>query len=285
MRRNISSKVLYSFTGLYAVKGFFVKNNDDFLKQDIKKTKEIWNELGSWWASTVQDGDVFHKQFVFPNIIKLAEIQKGELILDAGCGNGALARLMASHGARVIGVDFSTTLLEQARKQSNSAEIEYRDSDLTDVFALKALGDEFKFDVVVSSMVLHNMPTIQPFVESLHYFLKPKGSFIFSIPHPCFNSGLVNYELLKKNEDPDIFITTSYYSEVRGFYGKSKLDQPIEQLAFHRPLSEIFNILMNAGFVMNGFVEPVVNPENLTEGSLWKKYSHIPPVVIARWSR
>ena len=39
--------------------------------------KQIWEELGSWWDESVQDGDYFHRAFVFPAIEKLLALQGG----------------------------------------------------------------------------------------------------------------------------------------------------------------------------------------------------------------
>lgn len=250
-----------------------MKNED--LKNECHR---IWEELGPWWDSSVEDGDYFHRAFVFPNIEKLLELQGGESVLDAGCGNGALSRHLAKKGVEIFGVDFSSTLIKQAkiRNQGINERIEYEVMDLTDGNELLKLARHKTFDRIVCSMVLHDMSNISPFFESLRFLMKPNGIFVFSIPHPCFNSATILFE-------PAGGVTVKDYKLPRTFKLRSKNGQPIEQLVFHRPMEEYFNLLIDQGMVMNGFKEPCVDPKILPETSLWAMRPEIPPAMISRW--
>lgn len=244
-------------------------------REDInKECHHIWEELGPWWDASVEDGDIFHRVFIFPNIEKLLELRGGESILDAGCGNGALSRYMTKRGGKVFGVDFSSSLLKQAEQRSQG--ITYEEMDLTDGTKLRRLAQDRTFNRIVCSMVLHDMPDIRPFFENLRSLMKPNGSFIFSIPHPCFNSPSVLFE-------PPGCLTVKDYIHTKTSAMRSKPGQPIEQLVFHRPIREYFNLLIAQGMVMNGFEEPCVDPKMLPENDHWAQRSGIPPVLISRW--
>lgn len=246
-------------------------------REDInKECRQIWDDLGPWWDANVEDGDYFHRAFVFPTIEKLLDLRGGELILDAGCGNGALSRLMTRKGGEVFGIDFSSTLIKQAQVRSRNLPIQYEEMDLTEGSKLRKLAQSKTFDRIVCSMVLHDMSNIVPFFESLRLLLNPKGSFIFSIPHPCFNSPSVLFK-------PRGCITVKDYINLETSKMRSKPGQPIEQLVFHRPVREYFNLLIDQGMVMNGFEEPCVDPKLLPEKSLWAQRPEIPPVLISRW--
>ncbi len=261
-----------------------MEQNDKKLEATIEETKKIWQELGIWWSESTREGDAFHKEFIFPYIQKLAHVKSGDVVLDAGCGSGALARILAKEGAKVVAVDFSSSLLKQAQEYSKGLNIDYREVDLTNTAQLKALSNGSQFDTIICSMVLQNMPTIEPFIASLQHLLKPTGSFIFSIPHPCFNTEMVKYNISQTNLPAGTFVTTSNYSTTQVFRLKSKPHQPIEQLSFDRPLTEIFNTLLKNKLVMNGFEEPVTNPTSTSEHKgFWHTYPYIPPVLIARW--
>lgn len=238
------------------------------------ESQKIWNDLGLWWDLNVEDGDSFHRAFVFPTIEKFLDLKGGESILDAGCGNGALSRLMTTMGARVIGVDFSSSLIKQARQRST--DIQFEEMSLTNENQLYNLAMREKFDRIVCSMVLHDMSSVDPFFKSLKLLLKPKGTFIFSIPHPCFNTPTTLFE-------PPDCITIKNYIKQNVFKMRSKPNQPIEQLVFHRPMKEYFNSLTAVGMVMNGFEEPCVDPKLLPNDNLWKMRPEIPPALIARW--
>lgn len=244
-------------------------------KEDVNnECHQIWEDLGPWWDASVEDGDYFHRAFIFPNIEKLLELKGGELILDAGCGNGALSRYLTKRGAEVFGVDFSSSLIQQAEQRSQG--IMYEAMDLTDVIELQRLAQSMTFDRIVCSMVLHDMSNITPFFQSLGSLLKPEGSFIFSIPHPCFNSPSVSFE-------PEGCLTVKDYIHSKTSKMRSKPSQPIEQVVFHRPMREYFNLLISQGMVMTGFEEPCVDPKILPEKSLWAQRSEIPPALISRW--
>jgi cyclopropane fatty-acyl-phospholipid synthase-like methyltransferase len=118
-----------------------------------EESRQIWETLGPWWDSSVQDGDEFHRAFLFPTLEQWLGLQGGERVLDAGCGNGALARRMAGKGADVLGIDFSSSLIAQARGRSPG--IRFEAVDLTDPGRLRTVAGWGPFDRVVSSMVLH----------------------------------------------------------------------------------------------------------------------------------
>ncbi len=246
------------------------------MKQEDINTEchQIWEDLGSWWDASVEDGDYFHQAFVFPTIENLLDLQGSEIVLDAGCGNGALSRRIAKKGPKVFGVDFSSTLIKQARKRSS--DVSYQEMDLTNEVQLSQLAQIQSFDRIVCSMVLHDMSNVYPLFESLRLFMKPRGSFIFSIPHPCFNSPSVLFE-------PTGCITVKDYIHLKISKMRSKPGQPIEQLVFHRPIREYFNILLTQGMVMTGFEEPCIDPKLLPKDSLWAQRPGISPALISRW--
>jgi SAM-dependent methyltransferase len=73
-------------------------------------------------------------------------------VVDFGTGTGSLARAFWERGHRVVGVDFSESLLRRARKLSPGVRF-----DLRDIVDLETLPDG-AFDVVAMGYVLHGMP-------------------------------------------------------------------------------------------------------------------------------
>jgi len=118
-----------------------------------EEARRIWEQIGPWWDPSVRDGDEFHRAFIFPTLEPWLALAGGERVLDAGCGNGALARRMARSGAEVHGVDSSSSLIDQARRRSPG--IHFETMDLTGPAHLRALAAWGRFDRIVSSMVLH----------------------------------------------------------------------------------------------------------------------------------
>ncbi|MFG6414955.1 magnesium protoporphyrin IX methyltransferase [Roseateles sp. DC23W] len=86
----------------------------------------------------------------------LPEDLRGQRVLDAGCGTGALAVEAACRGATVLAIDLSPTLVDLARQRqpvfSNGGGIDFRAGDMLD----PALGE---FDHVVGmDSLIHYEP-------------------------------------------------------------------------------------------------------------------------------
>jgi SAM-dependent methyltransferase len=81
------------------------------------------------------------------NFIERLQIRRGSNLLDVACGTGNLAIPATRLGAKVVGVDIATNLLEQARARaaSEGLQAEFREGDAEAL----PFGDG-QFDVVVS---------------------------------------------------------------------------------------------------------------------------------------
>ena len=95
---------------------------------------------------------------------------KGKLILDAGCGNGALSEAVSRLGADVVALDFSTSVLRAERHRASR--VSFVQGDLqSQVFCQDA------FDLAFSIGVLHHTrSTFETFVQ-VAKFVKPDGLF------------------------------------------------------------------------------------------------------------
>src|SRR5438105_8150801 len=104
----------------------------------------------------------------------------GLSVLDAGCGEGYLARVLASRGARVTGIDRSPQLIGIARDRDSDGEIEYRVADLS--LPLPELAGHF--DAVASFLVLNDVQDYRGFAATLASVLKPGGRLVLAFNNP-----------------------------------------------------------------------------------------------------
>lgn len=86
-------------------------------KSDTKETLQQWENLAAWWDKQIADGDLFQRHMIFPNILKLLQPKRTDVILDIGCGNGVLSRLLSKKSHKIIGIDFSRKMLALAQKK------------------------------------------------------------------------------------------------------------------------------------------------------------------------
>lgn len=118
-----------------------------------------YDPIADWYDERIRHGLLLHDLDV-PTVLDLIDDVRGEDICDLACGQGVVARELASRGARVIGVDISERLLELARqyKEAGPLGITYIKDDAP---ALDCLAEK-TFDGVVCNMGLMNIPTCGP---------------------------------------------------------------------------------------------------------------------------
>ena len=107
------------------------------------------------------------------DVAELIDAASGSLVLDLGCGNGALTKVLQNKGYRVIGMDASGELLNVARK--NYPAIEFIRGDATNFDLPEPV------DVVFSNAVFHWIEKEkQPdMIKCVHQTLKKNGQFVF----------------------------------------------------------------------------------------------------------
>ena len=96
--------------------------------------------------------------------------QKGERILDLGCGTGQLSSEIAASGAEVVGVDRSQEMITEARNKFPALHFEVCDA--------RSLTYENEFDAVFSNAALHWIPEAEPVVAGIARALKAGGRFV-----------------------------------------------------------------------------------------------------------
>ncbi|WP_258564121.1 class I SAM-dependent methyltransferase [Streptomyces himalayensis] len=97
--------------------------------------------------------------------------------LDAACGTGRLAALLAERGHRVIGVDSSPDMLARARERVPGGAFH-----LGDVGRLPVADDAV--DLVVCSLALTHVADLKPVMAEFARVLRPGGHLVISDMHP-----------------------------------------------------------------------------------------------------
>ncbi|MEU2063221.1 class I SAM-dependent methyltransferase [Streptomyces sp. NPDC013455] len=88
-------------------------------------------------------------------------------IVDLGCGNGTQTRYLATCFARAVGVDLSHAAVEHARRAADGDTVEFRQLDLTDTDAVRALHQRLGDSNVYMRAVIHQSePAARPAVAA-----------------------------------------------------------------------------------------------------------------------
>lgn len=207
-------------------------------------------------------GDFFRQHLLNPALLELLGDVKGKTILDAGCGTGYLSRMLAARGAKMTGVEPAESMFNYAvfKEKENPLGIIYLQEDLSEYHSKE------KFDVVVSNMVLMDIPDYETAMRNCINVIKPSGTFIFSISHPCFED--IGDEWEKHQQ---VFVKEYLQEyEVERYHAYS----------FHRPLSTYINLLVESDCEIVKMVEPKLDEAAALENPKGRREVHVPSFVI-----
>lgn len=122
------------------------------------------------WNANLYDSKHSFVSMYGESLIELLAPQRGEKILDLGCGTGDLAKKLSAFGAEITGVDKSVKMIEQAR--SKYPTIEFHVQDATE------LAFKPEFDAVFSNAALHWIKQPKPALTCIYNSLKKGGRFV-----------------------------------------------------------------------------------------------------------
>lgn len=175
-------------------------------------------------------------------------------VLDLGCVYGWHDRYAVDNGAKsVIGVDMSEKMLDMARSKTETKKITYMHDDIT-----KVNFNQNQFDVVLSSLALHYVPSFDKVVQQVSRYLKPQGTFIFSVEHPIFTAqGREEWNYDNDGRIKDFPVDNYFYE------GKRETDFLGETVVkYHKTLTTYLNGLLQNNFQITQVVEPMP-PKNM----------------------
>ncbi len=229
------------------------------------------DELMRQWAAAFRagaaefgpEGDFGRQQLLNPSLFALLGEVRGLRILDAGCGQGYLARLLAAGGAHVTGIEFASQGYTAAIKEEQRAPlgIDYRQADLTRPF-----GFEGVFDAVVANMVFMDIADDQAAMRNCVRALRPDGLFIFSLLHPCF-------------EEPSSAWPGQHFVAVREYLRPHRFEHD-DMRGFHRPLSHYLNGVIGEGCHIEAVIEPQLAAELATANPVYARNVHVPSYIV-----
>lgn len=201
---------------------------------------QAYEKLAEAYAAQVETKP--HNAYIDrPATLSLLPDLGGKRVLDAGCGPGFYTQLLLDRGASVVGVDMSPAMLRLARERLR--DVEFHQADLA--APLPFLQDS-SFDVVISPLVLDCVEDLRVPFSEFHRVLRSPGVLIFSMGHP-FSDYLVCKRLGQSE---------NYFETEAASYRWTGFGDPVDVPWYRRPLSEVVNPLIEAGFILDRLLEP-----------------------------
>jgi trans-aconitate methyltransferase len=189
------------------------------------------NQTTSWDPQRYARNARFVSELGEP-LLQLLEPQPDEIILDLGCGDGALTEKIADYGCKVIGVDSSLPQLQASKSRRVNAV----------VMDGHALGFKQRCDAVFTNAALHWMKKPERVIDGVRRALKPQGRFVGEF------GGKGNVETIR--------------SALYAALAKRDID-PVAVDPWYYPSSEEYSqLLSKAGFKL-AFIELIPRPTKL----------------------
>lgn len=141
------------------------------------------------------------------------------LAIDIGCNDGLLLKSLNDSGARTLGIDPATNIIEMARQHGLEIINEYFNPEIA-----RQVREEYgPASVVVTTNTFHHIDDLDSFTEGVTILMNESGVFVIELPYAL--------EIVKQNQFDGV-----YHEHVSQFTVKSLVD------LFARFGLEIFDI-------------------------------------------
>lgn len=173
--------------------------NDGPLEEREAIQQSSWIANAEAWTAAVRGGEIAsRKNGTDAAILEACRAEGGMRVLDVGCGEGWLARGLATSGASVVGVDASAPLIDAARAATGAATGAAAGDARYDVVDYDTISRSphlvsGPFDLIVCNFALLDHDLV-PLLRALRERLAPQGRVVIQTVHPCFAAGEEGYQ-------------------------------------------------------------------------------------------
>ena len=234
---------------------------------------DLWESHADWWIEGFTDGaDPEYEEQILP--LAAAELAGAGRVLDVGCGDGQISRLVRRNGAeQVVGIDPTWNQLLTAQERGGGP-----------MYARAGAGalpfrDEW-FDAVVACLVFEHIRDVDDAIAEVARVLVPGGRFCFFLNHPLLqtpNSGWIDDQVLDPPEQ---------YWRIGPYLVEDETIEEVEKgvhIPFiHRPLSRYVNALAGRGLFLERMDEPAPPAGFLARAAEYEAAATIPRLLYLR---
>ena len=232
-------------------------------------TNDSWEANAGWWQDGFTDGaDPEYEEQIIP--LAREWLAGARCVLDIGCGEGQIARLVAS-AERVVGVDPTWAQLVVAQQRGGGPA--YARAGAA-ALPIKSAS----FDAAVACLVFEHIRLVDAAIAEVARVLEPGGRFAFFLNHPLLqtpNSGWIDDQILDPPEQ---------YWRIGAYLVEDETLEEVEKDVFipfiHRPLSRYVNALVANGLTIVQMLEPAPPPGFLARASEYEQAATIPRLLL-----
>jgi len=225
-----------------------------------------WDTNASFWVRIIREHrDKYRSELTDPAMLDAIGPPAGSAVLDAGCGEGYLSRILARSDAMVTGVDSSAKLIEAARTQNLTDKLPIS-FDIANVDELPYLDN--MFDLVVCNHLINDLQDPGKAISEFARILRSDGRLIILMLHPCFYN-----KHAERDQTTNGLIAVSYFEtrNIEQTFEVDGLTSPVANTAWFRPLEFYTEELRRSGFAITSLTEPHPSPEQVQADSWWRR--------------
>lgn len=224
-------------------------------KQTPSKTTQdtSWNKVASWYDELLKtDSDSYQSKVITPNLLRILNLQKGEVVYDLACGQGYFANIFFKNGAQIVASDLSKRLIESAVKNSPKNIKFY----VTPAHKAPFLKDG-SIDTIVIVLAIQNIENVSEVLAECARILKKNGRIVLVLNHPAFR--------VPQGSDWE-FKDGTQYRIVGKYLSESKISidmnprekdpkKKIKTISFHRSLQYYMKLFSKNNFAITRLEE------------------------------
>jgi ubiquinone/menaquinone biosynthesis C-methylase UbiE len=217
-----------------------------------------------YWISMIRAGtDPYQTQITDPALLDAIGPVTGLDILDAGCGEGYLARRLIELGAgTVVGVDTCRAFIEAATHVASPRSRFVH----ADVAAMPLPAGSV--DLVVANRLPHGLTNAGTRYHEFARLLRPRGRLIVIGQHPCFYSARAERAPSPTGGVP----VEDYFGGrlVEQYFDVASKVSPAASVQKLYSLEQYLGMITTAGFVITGIREPRPTADQLRDDPQWR---------------
>ena len=238
-------------------------------------TDDLWEDHADWWIDGFTEGaDPEYVEQILP--MAREELAGFDRVLDVGCGDGQISRLLASGGATVVGVDPTWNQIRIAHERGGGAAF-------VRAGAAELPVADASFDAAVACLVFEHIDDVDGAIAEVARVVRPGGRFSFFLNHPLIQTP-GSYWIDDHTVDPP-----EQYWRVGPYLAEQSFVEQVEQGVFirfvHRPLSRYLNALADHGLLLEQMVEPTPPDGFLARAEEYAAAAAIPRLLYLRLRR
>jgi SAM-dependent methyltransferase len=223
-------------------------------RKPMNQKRTTWGKVAGWYDELLEgSADSFQAKVIAPNLTRIAGKVRGLTVLDVGCGQGFFSRIFQESGAKVLGCDISSELIDIA-KENSPKDIQYSVCSSDDLSFVTPGSVDLAFIV----LAIQNINKFAETFAEIASKLKTGGRLILVMNHPAFR--------IPKKSDWQWDEQGNQWRRIASYMSdiENKIDMtpgdpnPVKKVftySFHRPIQSYFKALNKSGLAVTRLEE------------------------------